>query len=251
MEAGRRVRLAGQAGLVLAAGLVAGGLWVAPAHAGPAEAATISLTNGDFAWNANGGLSSGDPNVPGSFNEVVTGNYAFTNTIPSATTPYDFVASGSLTLDGNPVGSIKSPVLQGSLSSVESQSLTSLGPYGSLLAGLVAALVNNSPGSTTVAVANNLIPGNSGGTGATDITLAWDYSSGSSFTLGVSYNTAAPGTWGGFINGGLGSLTGSTSTNDIFAAQGTLAVVPEPGSMMLLTTGLLGLGMLVMRRRGA
>ncbi len=251
METGRRMRLAGQAGLVLAAGLVAGGLWVAPAHAGPAEVATISLTNGDFAWNANGGLSSGDAKVPGSFYEVVTGNYAFTNTIPSATTPYDFVASGSLTLDGNKVGSITTPVLQGSVSSLESQLLSSLGPYGTLLSGLVTSLVGSSSGSTTLAVANDLIPGNSSGTGSTNVTLAWDYSNGSNFTLGVSYNTTAAGTWGGFINGGLSSLTGSTSTNDIFTAQGSLAVVPEPGSMMVLTTGLLGLGLVVMRRRGA
>ncbi len=251
MQAGRRVRLAGQAGLVLAAGLVAGGLWVAPAQAGPAEVATISLTNGDFAWNTLGDLTSGDAKVPGTFYEVVTGNYSFTNTIPSATIPYNFVASGSLTLDGNNVGSITSPVLHGSLTSLEGQLLSSLGPFGSVLSGLVTSLVGSSTGSTTLTLANNLIPGNSGGLGSTSVTLAWDYSSGSSFTLGVTYNAATPGTWGGFINGGLSSLTGSTATNDIFTAEGSLAVVPEPGSMMVLTTGLLGLGLVVMRRRGA
>lgn len=246
------VSIFGRSGLVLGAVLLAGGMWVAPAHADPTYSATISLTNGDFAWMAGGGLTA--KRLTGSnYSEVVTGNFSYTNTIPSFSTPYNFVFTGSLTLDNNPVGSFTTPVLSGSVNSLASQFATGLGSYGTYIAAVEASLLGNSltgTGSVTQTILNDLIPGDPTATGTSAVTVDYNYTpGGGGFALGVSFGSG--NAWGRYIDGQLGGLTGTTSTNDIFTASGTLSTVPEPGSMLVLATGLLGLGMVVAPRRRA
>ncbi|MGC9270411.1 PEP-CTERM sorting domain-containing protein [Acidiphilium sp.] len=191
----------------------------APAMASPLVA-TISLTNGEFAVNTTGTTVAG---LSGTFDSVASGDFSFSNSFTSSTTPYDLTLGGSVTVNGATVLSGTSPVFDSSVgnltAAIDTLSIAGTTAYDPVLVGVIDYILLSGQNPGTVSYQG--------------YSLTYGYSGTDSGTFALGSNSP--------FFPGVSATTGS------FTATASLTEVPEPGSLLLLASGLLGLA--VVRRR--
>lgn len=196
------------------AGVLAIGLGAAaPALANPLDA-KLSLS-GNYSFNPGGGLTA--TGLAGTYNEVATGTYDFANSFASMTTPYNLALSGNVSVDNSTVLSGTSNMFSSSISNL-GVPFSAMPTYGPLLVDLGnTLLLGSNPGTLTYQGLQIYYDSTGSGKG--------------NFSIGSNDNL------------GLGP---AVSTGTLFASA-SLINVPEPSSVLLFGTGLLGL--LIIRRR--
>lgn len=208
--------------------ILAGVLALGIAGAGTAVAApmtaSVSLTSGNFSVGGGAASVSG---LNGTYTNYATGDFSFSNDFPSSTTPYNLTLGGNIYVGNTPVLSGTSGVFTSSLGNLT----------GAIEALSIGGTTAYDPALVTVIDTILLSGKNPGNVSYDGFSLSYFYHVDSSSSSGASGIFAV----GTNNNLGLGTDSGS------FSASATLTDVPEPGSLLLLASGLLGLA--VVRRR--